>query len=142
MQGPLLNQTSGLSFKKGALLSFYKQLRFQYFWDMTLNLPMLRDNSMQYRTVGERVTQWRGVISQQNGQLNPRFADLLQHSYEGTAKEASSVFLVPFAKAHAFECRSSWLPRASVTGFHLLAIHISHTVQTASRTASTAHTLS
>ena len=57
MPGPLLNQTSGLSFRNGVLLSFYKQLRFQYFWDMTLNLPMLHDYTMQYRTVGERVTQ-------------------------------------------------------------------------------------
>jgi len=57
MPGPLLNQTSGLSFRKSALLSFYKQLTFQYFWDMTLNLPMLHDNTMQYRIVGEPVTQ-------------------------------------------------------------------------------------
>jgi len=69
MLGPFLNQTSGLSFIKVALLSFYKQLTFQYFWDMTLNLPMLHNNTMQYRTVGERVTQWSGVISQQNGNL-------------------------------------------------------------------------
>jgi len=43
MPGTLLDQTSGLAFRKGVLLLFYKQLRFQYFWDMTLNLPMLYD---------------------------------------------------------------------------------------------------
>jgi len=54
MPGPLLNQTSCLSFRKGALLSFYKQLRFLLFWDMTL---MLHDEiTVQYRTVGEPVT--------------------------------------------------------------------------------------
>jgi len=57
MPGPFLNQTSDLSLRKDALLSFYKQQRFYYFWDMTLNLPMLHDNTMHYPTVGERVTQ-------------------------------------------------------------------------------------
>jgi len=56
---------------------------------------MLYDEiTVWYRTVGKPVTPWRDVISQQNGNLNPRFADLLQLSSEGTAKEASSVFHV------------------------------------------------
>jgi hypothetical protein len=112
MSGPLLNQTNGLSFRKGALLSFSKQLRFQYFWDMTLNLPMLHDNTAvsHRRGAGNPVTRRHFAVEQK---LESTL--LICHNFhlKELQRKPLPYFLMPFKKAHT---PSS----AKVGGFHAL----------------------